>query len=176
MPFDSTVKLLDSHVHELSTIKFKGVTDYVEQALNNGFRHIDTTSGNALFRVIDSRTVPRLLEYLVVMYTLERGKPLTSRQDCFDDVTSKLAGVNSNPSGKMVWQGKDNILTQFLGASASPNFSVDQLRSVLRTALERKPIAKTSRARAKGEYLAVADLPSLTPEEIAAVDEAGGRG
>ncbi|KAF8843341.1 Aldo/keto reductase [Paxillus ammoniavirescens] len=254
MPF-GTVKLLDGY--ELpaiafgtgSTMKSKDVTDYVEQALDNGFSHIDTGSSYRTEKYVGialkESGLPRSSVYITTKY--DGGDLALTFVDLY--LIHYPEYLKDFESGWREFESlKKDGLAKSIGVS---NFSLEQLHRLLKTARDRPVVnqielhpynyaemkdlleycakqdivveaysslnsitknpggpvdavvnaaAKRINAtpnqvifawvRSKGavivttsrnkerlqEYLAVPDLPPLTPEEIAAIDEAGAQG
>ncbi|KIJ64414.1 hypothetical protein HYDPIDRAFT_132250 [Hydnomerulius pinastri MD-312] len=153
MPF-GTVKLLDGH--ELptiafgtgSTMKFTDVTDYVEQALDNGFWHIDTAAYYQTEKYVGialkESGLPRSSVYITTKYF--EGDVREAAQVSLDNLALSYVDLYliHNPSllGDLesVWRGFESLKKDGLAKSIGvSNFSVGDLQQLLRKAYE-KPV------------------------------------
>ncbi|KAF8843340.1 Aldo/keto reductase [Paxillus ammoniavirescens] len=265
MPFGTT-KLLDGY--ELpaiafgtgSTMKFKDVTDYVEQALDSGFSHIDTAAFYETEKYVGialrESGLPRSNVYITTKYA--GGGVSESIRNSLHDLALTFVDLYLVHTPRVLddfesdWREFESLKKDGLAKSIGvSNFSLEQLQRIVKTARD-KPVVNqielhpynyaemkdlleycakqdivveaysslnsitknpggpvdavvnaaakrinatpnqvifawvrskgavivtTSRSRERlQEYLAVPDLPPLTPEEIAAIDEAGAQG
>ncbi|KIK83957.1 hypothetical protein PAXRUDRAFT_832020 [Paxillus rubicundulus Ve08.2h10] len=151
MPFD-TVKLLDGYDLPAiafgtgSTMKFTNVKDYVEQALNSGFSHIDTA---AFYRTekyvgiaLKESGLPRSSIYVTTKYA--GGDVEESMRNSLHDLALTFVDLylvhapqflGDFESGWREFESlKEDGLVKSIGVS---NFSLEQLQRIVKTARDR---------------------------------------
>ncbi|KAG2748989.1 Aldo/keto reductase [Suillus brevipes Sb2] len=224
MPF-GTVTLNDGNEFPViafgtgSAMIYKDVTDYVGQAIENGFSHIDTAqfyqTEAYVGLAIKESGLSRSSLYITTKYSIH-GSPRQAIQQSLNKIGLSYVdlylvhGPSLFSDFESGWQEfekmKKDGLTRSIGVS---NFNLENLQKLMKIAVTKPAVnqisfhpynyashkamleycakhsitveaygsLKTSRSKERlQEYLAVEDLPPLTAEEIAAIDDAGAKG
>ncbi|KAF9243808.1 NADP-dependent oxidoreductase domain-containing protein [Melanogaster broomeanus] len=155
MPF-GTVKLLDGRELPMiafgtgSTMKYKDVTDYVEQALDNGFCHIDTAAFYQTEKYIGialrESGLPRSSVYITTKYSNKDVTVRESMRNSLENLGLTFVDLylvhfpGTLEDIEIGWREfeslKEDGLAKSIGVS---NFSLEQLQLLFKTARE-KPV------------------------------------
>jgi diketogulonate reductase-like aldo/keto reductase len=148
MPF-STVTLNDGNEFPViafgtgSTMKFKDITDYVGQAIENGFSHIDTAqmyrTETYVGRAIKESGLPRSSLYITTKYSFD-GSPRETIQESLNKIGLSyvdmylvhLPTLFSESRWQEFEKMKKDGLTRSIGVS---NFNLEDLQKLLKTAV-----------------------------------------
>ncbi|KAG1742337.1 NADP-dependent oxidoreductase domain-containing protein [Suillus paluster] len=133
-----------------STMKFKDVTDYVGQAIDNGFSHIDTAqfyqTENYVGLAIKESGLPRSSLYITTKYS-GTGTPLQAIQQSLNKIGLSYLDLylvhftSALPDFESGWQEfeqmKKDGLTRSIGVS---NFTMEDLQKLLKTAVTKPAV------------------------------------
>ncbi|KAG2155802.1 NADP-dependent oxidoreductase domain-containing protein [Suillus bovinus] len=131
-----------------STMKYKDVTDYVGQAIENGFSHIDTAqfyqTETYVGLAIKESGLPRSSLYITTKYS-GSGKPQQAIQQSLNKLGLSYVDVYlvhfPELISESVWQEfekmKKDGLTRSIGVS---NFTLEDLQKLLKTAVTKPAV------------------------------------